>query len=404
MKKEKGKVNGRVQEESHKEKVKKSFKNGKAVILIKKVLIGAGIFIFISLLILGGIFLIIWNNNKPLHTDWGNQYYEYLINDGSLEEGERLKIEFLSVDNLDIPILKLIYLKDEKYCTNIYYIYKDDVKVIDSCDYEVTLLYNISKEKAFYYGQIDDKGITVYVRMDDFVNLDIKKQRDLDNIKSVGYSFSTDDDYNVTNIAGEELKLSKFDEEFIEIEDAGFKIEIDLNGKKNKLKSDFNKAIDLILSSDSLINGVSSKIIDYSLGDINEQKNKIKIAEDEIENQKMEEVNNKYKDYIGTYKNGNGNILKIYGNSDENLYLEGNNSKILLNIEDYTTSDNITIIRNIYKIVDNAYIGYIYLPNVTFNIVVDSESNTALATDISKTRIYIEGKNMSTDDRLYYKE
>lgn len=403
--KDKKKDKVEVPEKEKQEKINgNSLKNHKGWRIIKIILGVLGILILIVLFVALGIFLIIKNNNKPLHTDWGNRYYEYLINDNNVKDWAKVKIEFLNIDNLDVPILKLNYMKDEKYCTNIYYTYNDDVKVIDSCDYDIVLLYNISEEKAFYYDQFEDDGITSYIRMDDFVNLDVKKQRNLESIKKLGYSFSSDDDYVTTNTIGAELKLSKFDEEFIEIEEAGFNTEIDLNGRKSELKKNFNKAIDLILPSDSLINGVSSKIIDYSLGDLDEQKNEIKTALNDVENQKMEEVTNKYKDYIGTYKNNNGDILKIYGISNGNLYLEYNDSKILLNVDDYTTSDNITIIRNIYKIINNAYIAYIYLPNVTFNIVTDKESDTALTTDVSKTRIYIEGKDMSTDQALYYKE
>jgi len=258
----------------------------------KKIII---ISIVSALLIIGLIITIILikTKDKPvIESAWGEVYYEYLNDADNLEKAgltsdmEDAKINFYDAKGVKNPVMVISYDKNDNDYANIYYINKKKVKsIIYKEPIDINLLYNIEKDEYGYYIKTDNENEEIYKGISDVIKNKIAKTDD----KVLEYKFKDDEKDFVTDIQGNEISLTKFDQTFIniELEEDGINYDIDLD--EEELKEAINDTISIYKKIDKAITKSIKNEEKEKKELLEKKKEDMKKAKEEVEKKAAEE-------------------------------------------------------------------------------------------------------------------
>lgn len=238
--------------------------NKKTAIIITVVTI-----IVVALAAVGGYFAYQYmEEKKPIEQEWANTYYNYIKEQKNEETtGTKIqnnsKIGFTNVEGVENPVMFVEYNKEEKTCTDIYYINNGTVKnIIDLGISDVELLYDINSKEYNWYTHKETETTDTYEKVSDLI---ASKENTTEKTFTKGEEVSTD------TVSGDTISIPKFDTEFVEAD-------VDIG------KIDYNQD----MTDKELKNSITDET--------NNLKNKDEMLTEEVKNnvtQKVEEVENK---------------------------------------------------------------------------------------------------------------
>lgn len=280
------------EEPKHANKTKKP-KNKKKIIIISSV-IAAVVLIAIVLTILLMPHKETKKTESKIKEKWGQIYYEYLkdVNEknkekaGLPEDMKDAEIHFYDIENIKNPIMTIDYeLNDEDY-TNIYYINNKKVDVIVYNEpTDIELLYNIENKDYNYYTKSEKESENTYK----IINKQITNKLNDETEEITEYTFKDDDKDSVTDVNGNEISLTKFEQTFIEIEteNEGIKYNTNLNDKE--LKKAVTKTIDNYQEIADIVTEDIKKSTSTKEEAIVKKQEEMKTAKEEVEKKQQEE-------------------------------------------------------------------------------------------------------------------
>lgn len=235
--------------EVEKENTKKDKKSKKAIIII--------LLIIAIIAIIAVVTAVMLNNSddesdkksrksKNMSVEWGDTYYSFLVDEldenENFENVEKITLSFLEMEEDKEPAMiletdtgaKLIYSIDDKNkvveCNNSSL--ADENKTVSDVQY----LYNIEKKESDWYVCSETAESKQYTQLKDYT--EVSKYANESEEKASEYL----EDHSITIKNDEmvydegELKLSKFDDTFIEVEDK------DVDIAKTEIKTDSKKS------------------------------------------------------------------------------------------------------------------------------------------------------------------
>ena len=249
--------------------------NKKTAIIITLVTI-----IVVALAAVGGYFAYQYmEEKKPIEQEWANTYYNYIkeqkneaITGTKIQNNS--KIGFTNVEGVENPVMFVEYNKEEKPCTDIYYINNGTVKnIIDLGISDVELLYNINSKEYSWYTHKETETTDTYEKVSDLITSKENTNSTEDNTteNTTGKTFTKGEEVSTDTISGDTISIPKFDTEFVETD-------VDIG------KIDY--------SQDMTDKELKNSITDET----NNLKNKDEMLTEEVKNnvtQKVEEVENK---------------------------------------------------------------------------------------------------------------
>lgn len=364
--KKEDKNENKIKVEPEKEKPKK----------INKKLIGLIISIFLTVIVIFILGITLINQNKPIKELWGEKYYVYLkdIKKNKKEakipdDVKKAKIGFIDVGRSN-PIMTFNYTKNNDTYTNIYYLDKEEVKVLTyEKKAEIKFLYNIEKKEYNYYLYEENEDKDIYTKLDSDLKID-------ENIE-----IAKDDKTSVTLENDKELTLSKEDETFIEPDNKNNQFDFNIDKDTKSLKQNVSDKVDEFKDLEDIIDDVEKDVLK---------------KEEKIEETKKQIEANSYKSGITNIGEA---LMYEAGFSLYNL----NDKTLKVGDQVYFNYDIDKIDKDIIKVSDFKDEKILsLLTDYTFSVKKDSFDKTYSEDEIKDFLKELFGKNYTYDHKLYY--
>ncbi len=268
-------------------KPKKSKK--KLILLISSISLGV--------LLLIGIFLYFFlqylDLKKPIEEVWGQKYYVYLkeVHEKERETEAGLpknikngKLGFYQISGYEDPVMVIVYQKNKKTYSNVYYLKdgKVNVLVYDNPT-DIEFLYNMKEKEYDYYAHTETKNEDTYKSVGDEI---LEKET---GTEEQAYTFEKGVKETVMDEDGKKLSITEYEETFVEPNVEDRKMDYASSYEEKDLKEAVKKGVDDYRSQEDL---VTEKVED-------EVKKQVDAIEDKKE--AMEEIENK--NYTSGIKN-----------------------------------------------------------------------------------------------------
>lgn len=314
----------------------------------KKLIIGVIAIVLVAVIGIGGYFLIQKiNENKSVGTEWGDTYYKFLENEIKeeyiLNDLIDCDIQFVPQEN-ENPVMIVKYIEeheDRRY--DIFYIDKDKKvqRAFSSLDFDdklnLELLYNRKEEKYKWYivsksdNQNDYEDLLKILELSELQNKlgGYEKAKDNDEYKKLDKekTMTFVKDHMPPKEILEDTPISRFEETFIEIENAPEIKKIDVGTLENlkETKKIIIKAVSEYKNMEKTLTDEVKESVAKSIEKIDNRKATIEKKAEEDKKRKEEEAqkglkvgNNtlKYGTYIGYVGNsatGDNFVLKQNG-------------------------------------------------------------------------------------------
>ena len=233
-------------------KTKKDKKNNKTkkIIIISLVAV-----LLIGLGIIGGLLIKKQMDfKKPIKTDWGDTYYNYIKDnfDTKIENTtedlkvDSFKVNFYEVKEVEEPIMVMTYNNDEY--NKIFYIEDNEVKYFAPVEKtDIKLLYDIENKEYGYYVHRELKNKEDQKITDSYQNIG----KEINNLKTktqdpnTTYSVERDAKTSVTDVNGNEISIPVFEEKYVEYDLDEKGKELDKNFDEKDLKEMVEHKVDV---------------------------------------------------------------------------------------------------------------------------------------------------------------
>lgn len=287
----------------------------------KKLIIIISIILICGILVIGYIFKdkLFGSKEKKLSNAWGETYYVYLkdIKDNNKYKEAGLpsdlkvaKVNFVSVNDINNPVMTITYDKNKKEYTNIYYINNDKVDaIVYNEPTSIELLYNIEKDTYNYYSNTVSDSDNYYKNVSD----QIKNKTNNDSSKTIvveEYRINSNDKEEVTDSTGNSVSLTKFESTFIKLDTPDNSFEFNKSIAEKELKK-------LVDKSTKKYEDIA-KTIKANKENVERLKSELKEKEDRIKNIKEESTK---KEEIQA--SDNSNTKEVTSNNSNNTEVSG---------------------------------------------------------------------------------
>lgn len=311
----------------------------------KKLIIGVIAVVLVAVIGIGGYFLIQKiNENKSVGTEWGDTYYKFLENE--------IKEKYILNDLIDCdiqivpqengnPVMIIKYIEDhEERRYDIFYIDKDKKvqRAFSSLDFDdklnLELLYNRKEEKYKWYivsksdNQNDYEDLLKILELSELQNKlgGYEKAKDNDEYKKIDKekTMTFVKDHMPPKEILEDTPISRFEEMFIEIENAPEIKKIDVGTLENlkETKKIIIKAVSEYKNMEKILTDEVKESVAKSIEKIDNRKATIEKKAEEDKKAKEEEAKKglkvgnytmkygTYKGYVGNNATGEDFVLK----------------------------------------------------------------------------------------------
>lgn len=377
----KGGINHKEKDMKKKEKSQK--KSNKKVIII-----GVCILVAVALSI-GGYFLHQeLEFRKPIKEDWGEIYYQELkrqknSKQQTSDDKKNAKINFYELKEEKEPIMVITYEKEKDTYVDIYSI--DDQKSVNSLSYsqpsEVEFLYKVEDKSYNYYIKTTDESGKHYATISDSFENMKKKEDQKEGFSYTSYDFKDGEEESVTDVNGNSISISKFDKEFIRIDDKNEGIEYQKDLSDKELKTNITSSISKYETQKDILDKVAKKM-EKQLEEVLKKIEDMKKAQEEVAKKEEEEAKKRAEEEAKKGINLDGAMVKygtyvgIDGATGETLVIRNDQTATLsgVNFADGQTSKNYT-----YKIEKHDFAQDISSSHIKTAIVFYDNGSVAFA-------------------------
>lgn len=258
--------------------------------------------ILVIIALVGTVEYLEYKKNKPIdpfELEWVRIYYSYMrenhenlkVNQNGLKYfRENEKIEFCEVEDVKNPIMLYNYKELGVTFTNIFYIANDNsVKMLKSFkkDFNVVYLYDVEEQKYKDYAEEIYNDRINYTNISESIKTnEEQKSQETENKNNI-LTFGINEKESVTTLDGQVLEISKFDQKFVRttvVED-NWK-DINFDNYEDAIKKDFSVAV---MNMEKMLTDEVKEKVDEKRAEIQDKKEQMKRAIEEIEQKKREE-------------------------------------------------------------------------------------------------------------------
>lgn len=238
-------------------------KTNKTAIIIAVVTI-----IVVIIAAVGGYFAYQYmEEKKPIEKEWANTYYNYIKEENSENTSEskianNSKIGFVNIEEVENPVMVVEYNKEEKVCTDLYYINNGTVNnVIDLGISDIELLYDIEKKEYNWYAHKETETTDTYIKVADEITgkkTEEETTGDTENEENTAtkegeHTFTKGEEVSTDTVDGDKISIPKFDTKFVKTDVTIDKVDYNKDMTSKELKDTIEKEANNYKEKDELI-------------------------------------------------------------------------------------------------------------------------------------------------------
>lgn len=293
---------------------------------------------------------------KPIKEEWGEIYYQELKKqkEDKREDDKNkknTKISFYEIEEKKDPVMVRTYEKEKKNYVDVYYM--NDEKLVNRLSFlqpsEVEYLYKIEDKSYHYYIKMTDDAGEHYTTISDSIENMKDKKDQKEGFSYTTYDFKDGEEESVTDINGNSISISKFDKQFIKVEDKNKSIEYNLEDSDKKIKEVVTSSIANYQTQEEILDKVVKKV-EKQLQEVLQKIEEMNKAQEEVEKKKEEELQKQKEEEAKKGLNLDGVTVKygtytgIDGAMGQTLVINSNQTATLsgANFGNGKTSENYT--------------------------------------------------------------